>query len=196
VGLSARIKGAAIREVLVWYYGEHGADGVTAVLSVLPDEVRAQLDASDPTLGLKANLWYDARFVHAMLDAFVAPYPPAERGRMIHAATRAAVASSARGVYGVLIRGLVSPALYARHVQKLWRMLHDGGHREIVITAPGVARSRTWDWPGHHPILCEVTGQTIAALFEVMGEQNVVARKLRCISDGASECGYAVTWDA
>src|SRR5678816_522091 len=149
-----RIKGSAIREVARWYLRAHGRPGIDAVLEALPSELRTELDVADEALGVRANRWYDVRIVHAMLDGLVAPYPPAERARMLHEATRAAVAASTRGVYGFLLGQLVTPELYARNIQRLWRMLHDTGERAITIDAPGKLTSRTWNWPGHHALLC------------------------------------------
>src|SRR5262245_52602837 len=128
----------------------------------MPEDLRPELDPEHEALGLRANRWYDVRLVHAMLDGLVGPYPPAERARMLHAATRAAVTASSRGVYGFLLGQLVTPELYARSIQRLWRVLHDCGRREITIDAPGRARSRTWDWAGHHALLCELNQQTMA----------------------------------
>src|SRR5262249_53719572 len=125
----------------------------------------------------------------------VGPYPPAERARMMHEATRAAVDASMRGVYAFLLGKVVTPELYARNIQRLWRVLHDTGKREIRIVAKGQATSRTWDWPGHHPLLCELNQQTMAAIFEKMGESDVRILRVACVGyDGGTECLYQVTW--
>ena len=190
-----RIKGSAIREVAKWYLRRHGRPGIDAVLDALPPEVRADLVVDDEARGLRANRWYDVRLVHAMLDGLVGPYPPAERARMMHEATRASIDKSMRGIYGFLLGKIVTPELYARNIQRLWRVLHDTGEREITITAPGQATSRTWDWLGHHPLLCELNQQTMSAIFEKMGETDVRVTRVTCVGDDRSgECVYTVTW--
>ena len=89
---------------------------------------------------------------------------------------------------------IVTPGFYARNIQRLWNMLHEGGRREILIEREGVARSRTWDWPGHHPLMCDVAIETMCAVFELTGRQDVVAARRSCVSDGAEECVVDVHW--
>lgn len=160
----------------------------------MPPDVAAQLDAGDDALGLIASAWYDVTVVHVMLDAIVAPYPAGDRHVLIKTAAREAVKSSMNGVYKFVVAQIVTPSFYARNIQRLWRMLHDTGSREIQIVREGHAISRTWDWPGHHPLLCEVTIETMCAIFELTGGKEVVARRTQCVSHGASECVADVRW--
>lgn len=190
----AKIKGAAIREVVRWYSRTNGHDALTRAVALMPPEVVAQLDPNDDALGLIASAWYDAAVAHAMLDAIVAPYPAGDRHVLIQTAAREAVKTSMNGVYKFVVGQIVTPGFYARNIQRLWRMLHDGGSREITIERAGHATSRTWDWPGHHPLLCEVTIETMCAIFELTGCKDVVARRTQCVSHGAHECVAEVRW--
>ena len=190
----AKIKGAAIREVVRWYTRAHGRAALAEAVGNMPPEILRQLDANDDALGVIASTWYDVAVVHAMLDAIVAPHPPAERHALIRTAAREAVRTSMNGVYRFVVAQIVTPSFYARNIQRLWRMLHDGGKREIEIVTEGHAVSRTWDWPGHHPLLCETTIETMCAIFELTGCNDVVARRTQCVSHGASECVAEVRW--
>ncbi len=193
-GTPAKVKGAAIREVVRWYARAHGSDALAAAVAQMPPEIAAQLDPRDEALGLIASSWYDAALVHALLDAIVAPHPAGERHALIRTAAREAVRTSMNGVYRFVVGQIVTPGFYARNIQRLWRMLHDGGSREIVIPRPGQAISRTWDWPGHHVLLCEVTIETMCAIFELTGAKDVSARRTHCVSHGAHECVAEVRW--
>lgn len=190
----AKIKGAAIREVVRWYARAHGHRALAQAVASMPAELRSQLDPSDDALGLIASSWYDAAVVHAMLDAIVAPYPAGDRHELIRTAAREAVRTSMNGVYKFVVGQIVTPSFYARNIQRLWGMLHDGGRREIKIVRDGMALSRTWDWPGHHPLLCEVTIETMCAIFELTGAKDVSARRTQCVSHGAPECVAEVRW--
>lgn len=190
------MKGGAIREIVRWYVRTRGAEDIARAVGALPPDLAARLDIGADALGILPSVWYDAQLVHALLDEIVAPCPPQDRRRLIAEAAREGVAQSARGVYGFVLRQIVTPAFYARHIQRLWRMLHDGGHREIVFVGTRAARSRTWDWPGHHPLLCEVTIATMAAVFELTGKKDVVATRVSCVSNGAKECVADVRWRA
>ncbi len=190
----AKIKGAAIREMVRWYARTYGIDTLTRAAKTLPPEVAGQLDLQDDALGIIASTWYDARVVHAMLDSIVEPYPAGDRHALIRTAAREGVRTSMGGVYKFVIGQIVTPGFYARNIQRLWRMLHDGGSREIVVVKEGLAVSRTWDWPGHHPLLCETAIETMCAIFELTGKKDVVARRTQCVSHGATECVAEVRW--
>jgi len=190
----ARIKGAAIREVVRWYARTNGRERLAQAVTQMPPALAVQLDPNDDALGIIASSWYDAALVHAMLDAIVAPYPAGDRSALLKTAAREAVATSMRGVYKFVIGQIVTPGFYARNIQRLWGLLHDGGSREIRIVRDGLAISRTWNWPGHHPLLCEVTIETMCAIFELTGKRDVVARRTRCVAEGAHECVAEVRW--
>jgi hypothetical protein len=192
--VAAKVKGAAIRELVRWYARAHGRAQLEAATRRMPAPLAAQLDPHDDALGIIASTWYDAELVHAMLDAIIAPYPAGDRSALIKTAAREAVQASMNGVYKFVIGQIVTPGFYARNIQRLWAMLHDGGCREIRIVRDGLAISRTWDWPGHHPLLCEVTIETMCAIFELTGKRDVVARRTQCVSQGASECVAEVRW--
>jgi hypothetical protein len=190
----AHVKGSAIREIIRWYVRSHGVEGIQRAVRAMPPELAMELDLADEGLGILSSRWYDVRIVHALLDALVAPYPLAERRALLATGAREAVRTSASGVYRFVVAQIVTPGFYARNIQRLWNMLHDGGRREIVIEREGLARSRTWDWPGHHPLMCDVTIETMCAVFELTGREQVVASRLSCVSDGARECLVDVRW--
>ena len=190
----ARIKGGALRPVLAWYERTYGRSAIQRALARVPPAIRADVELRDGMPVILGNTWYDARIVHAILDETVGTHPPADRPRIAREAAHAGIRETARGVYRFVLEQVVSPELYARHIQGLWRLLHDGGRREIHITSPGVAVSEIHDWPGHHPTLCMVTNETMAALFEAMGMRDVKITRECCVSDGAPLCRTHVTW--
>jgi len=83
----------------------------------------------------------------------------------------------------------------------MWKQLHSTGEREVTIfEEPGPngerrAESIVRDWPGHHPVLCTVTIETMCAIFETMGCREVEWRRTKCISkDGGRACVTERTW--
>lgn len=190
----AQVKGAALRPVLGWYERSFGGGPIRRAVERLPPGIRADVEIRDGMPIVLSNTWYDIRIVHALLDETVGALPVNQRARVAREASRAAIEETARGVYKFVLEQVVSPELYARHIQGLWRLLHDGGLREIRIVTPGVAVSEIRDWPGHHPVLCMLTNETMAALFEVMGMQDVTIARESCVSDGAPLCRTHVTW--
>ena len=73
-------------------------------------------------------------------------------------------------------------------------MLHDTGEREIVMTSPTSCISYTRAWPGHHPVLCLATLETMRGLFEIMGCEDVHGVRVACVSAGARECVSQLHW--
>ena len=99
-----------------------------------------------------------------------------------------------RGVYQFVVQQIVSPAFYARHISRLFRLLHDTGERRIEMGPPGAALSIIYDWPGHHPLLCILANETMAAVFETLGCRDVSTEQLQCVSQGAKDCRCQVRW--
>lgn len=180
--------------MLGWYERTHGRAAIQRAMARLPLEVQADVEIRDGVPVILTNTWYDARIVHAILDETVRDLAPEERARVAREAAHAGIRESARGVYRFVLEQVVSPELYARHIQGLWRLLHDGGTREIQMVSRGVAISEIRDWPGHHPMLCMVTNETMAALFEAMGMRDVTIERELCVSEGAKLCRTHVRW--
>ena len=177
-----------------YYARTFGKDAVVAAMDHIPAELRADIGFVDGLPHLLPNVWYDIRMAHAMVDEMLGHAPAGSQATLARDAARVAVAESARGIYRFVLMQVASPELYARHVQRLWRLLHDCGTREIRIVSPGEADSEIRDWPGHHPLLCVFTNETMAALFEVMGARNVVVRRELCVSENAPICRTHISW--
>lgn len=154
-----------------------------------------QIDLDAPVLGLLPNVWYDAAMVHAMLDAIMEGRSEEELAEIAHQAARESLARASTGLYRFVMRQIVTPRFYARHVQRLWGLIHDTGQREIILLDEdeGV-RSRTWDWPGHHPLFCTIAVETMTGIFEITGKRDVTVRARWCISRGDDECRALVHW--
>ncbi len=191
---NARIKGTALMPVLSWYADSFGKGAFASALSRMSPEVRSEFSLEDGVPHLLPSAWYDVRLAHALLDETLGAAPSTERHRIAREAARAGVTASARGIYRFMLAQLGSPELYARHIQRVWSLLHSGGTREVRIVAPGEADSDIRDWPGHHPLLCALTNETMAAVFEVMGAKQVMLRREQCISEGAPLCRTHVSW--
>jgi hypothetical protein len=172
---------------------ERGGDP-RRLAAAVPRDLADALDPSKDGLGIVASGWYDARIVHALLEAFVGAFPDQELSAITRAASLAGLRSNAGGIYKVVLERLASPGIYARSIQRLWRLLHDTGERTIEIERPGRAVSRIRDWAGHHPMLCVMTNGTMAAMFETMRCRDVRIQRVACVSEGDPECVAIVTW--
>jgi hypothetical protein len=188
-----QIKGAAIRALLDWHRREYGADAYEAVLAQLSEQERAMLSADGEVL---ASVWYDARLSHRLLELVLGVLPPSQQPLVARDAAREALRHLRRGVYQFVVQQIVSPAFYARHIQRLFRLLHDTGERRIEMGPPGMALSITCEWPGHHPLLCTLANETMAAVFETLGCRDVSIEPLQCVSRGAPDCRCQVRWKA
>ncbi len=190
------IKGAVLREFLLWYERRaQGTTNVAAIFATFAPELAALVKPSLPALGILASTWYPAALSHAFLDAMLAIEGCGDEGRsMARQANRDIVPRMIRGVYKMLYRTVASPELYARHVGRHWHKLHSTGDRSFVIRAPGEGHSVVANWPGHHPTLCWITIHTMVSLFEMMGYEHVAAERTRCVSHGGAECATVLRW--
>jgi hypothetical protein len=189
------IKGAVMRDFVVWYGDRHGAEALKRMGERLPPDVREIIDTGSPTFRLLGSLWYPARIVHAFLEVLAQGRTAAEMNKLLHDANRSFIKTGARqSVYRFLLERLVTPEMYAVLVPRFWKQLHSTGDRRVKITRPGFAESTVSNWPGHHPLLCTMVIETMCTVFETMGCKNVSWERVSCVSDGARECKTHVSW--
>lgn len=181
------------REALFWYDERHEQDARDRLRAAFaPDPA---FDLSDPALGVLATEWYDASAVHRVLDLMADGKSAAERDALAREIADATVERVSHGVYRFLVRKLISPHFYARHIQTLWSQVHSTGRREMVVEdAAKRAISRTADWAGHHPMLCRVAMETVGAFFRVMGLEDVRVTPVSCVDRGDETCVAELTW--
>jgi hypothetical protein len=182
-----QIKGAAVRELLLWHDGKYGHEETATLVEGLPPPLLGMLDVARPGLGILGASWYPTALTHPMLDRIAARH--GHEGReLAREANRDVVPRMIHGIYRMAFRAVASPELYARHVPRLWRRLHTTGDRSMELRDGGEALSIVADWPGHHPVLCWVTIYTMAYVFEAMGYKHWTVDRLACVSHGAPRC--------
>jgi hypothetical protein len=182
-----RVKGAAIREFLLWHDAQYGHAQTLRLVEGVPPDLARLLTPAEPGLGVLGATWYPSSLVHPMLDRLAASTRDGGRQFALEA-NRVVVPRMIRGVYRVLFDAVATPERYAAHVQRLWRNLHTTGERSMVIRTPGEALSAVERWPAHHPLLCWITIYTMAFLFEAMGYTHWSVDRVACVSSGGARC--------
>jgi len=181
------MKGAAMREMLLWHDGRYGHEATVRLAEKVPPHLARMIDPTQPALGILASTWYPVSLSHPMLDRVIEDR--GDEGReLAREANRDVVPRMIRGVYKILFDVAASPELYARHVGRLWRRLHSTGDRSMVIRGPGEALSTVESWRGHHPFVCWSTVYTMAYVFEAMGYRRWSVERLACVGHGAARC--------
>lgn len=188
------IKGTAIREYLLWYGNEYGQDALEGVWARLPADMRSQLDGSHPALGILPATWYPIPLAHAILDSISEGRSQQELDLAARHAAQCVVQRVHRGVYRFVFRNIATPERYAKHIQRLWNMLHTTGSRRIVLTSVTTAESYVENWPDHHPTLCLATVHTMAEIFRAMGLRDVSVEVRECVSKGDRRCHTHLEW--
>ena len=184
---AAAIKGAAVREFLLWYERKNGEDSLAPLVADLPPELARLLDPRGRAGGILASSWYPCTLIHRMLDRICEGRTDEGRA-MARDANAEVVPRMIRGVYGVLFRAIASPRLYAANIDRMWRRLHTTGKRTLVLRGGSEGLSVVEGWTGHHPTLCWVTIYTMVYLFHAMGYERVSVERLECVSHGAARC--------
>jgi hypothetical protein len=164
------------------------------MLARMRPEDRALLEPGAPGLGILGSTWYPSPLVHAVLDVIAENMGRDAQHRFVRDACAAVIPRMVAGPYRALFQLLASPSLYARLIQHAWRQLHTTGERTMVLPRPGEAESEISSWPGHHPMLCDVTVETMAALFRIMLKTDVTVTRVACVSDGAPRCRAVLRW--
>jgi hypothetical protein len=182
-----RVKGAAIREFLLWHDAQVGHEQTLRLIEGIPPGLARLLTPAEPGFGILGATWYPSSLVHPMLDRLAAGTRDGGRQFALDA-NRVVVPRMIRGIYRVLFDAVATPDRYAQHVGRLWRRLHTTGDRRMQIVAPGEALSTVERWPGHHPMLCWITIYTMAFIFEAMGYTRWSVDRVACVSSGGARC--------
>ena len=181
------MKGAVIREFLLWYEKRYGRADVDLLVDLVPAHLKPLIDPSRPALGILGASWYPMGLTHPMLS-YVVERAGNEGRTFALEANREIVPRMIRGVYRMLFKTAATPERYAAHVQRLWRNLHTTGERSMVIRTPGEALSAVERWPAHHPLLCWITIYTMAIMFETMGYKHWTVERVACVDHGGARC--------
>jgi hypothetical protein len=188
------IKGGMLREFVQWYEHHHGNAQIREVARRVPEDLRTLIDPDEPFVNILAASWYPARLTHTILDVITEGLDARAVERLAHDANRWIVQRGMGSVYRFALRRLVTPEMYAASVARLWRQIHSTGDREFKVTSRTSADSFVRNWGGHHPVLCTVTIETMCALFESMGKQDVRWTRTSCMARGARECATRLEW--
>ncbi len=190
------IKGAAFGEFIGWYAEHHDLTPIRRAIAAVPMDRRAGLEPDEPRLGVVVSAWYPSTMVHLVLDQIVLVHGETGSQAIAHDGVQVVVSRMFRGLYSVLFGLVATPARYARHIQRAWLQLHDTGTRVVTLEGPNSALSVTRDWRGHHPLMCDITLETMQAVFQKMGCEDVEVSRLQCVRTGASDCRARVRWRA
>jgi hypothetical protein len=189
-------KGAAVREFLAWFEETFGREAIRSALRRLPPGQARLFDQTREHYGVLHAGWYPASAFNALLDNALERVPAVTQASLAEAAAEAAAGRTLRGIYGNLLRLLGTPALYAKHAQKVWDTYHNGGRLVVALDGDGRAISSVSRWSGHHPFLCRVMGEAGALVFSSMNLRDVRSVRLSCVADGARACSFLTTWHA
>lgn len=189
-----RIKGAAIREFLVWIRVRLGDERVRATFARVDDAYRATFDPSADAFGVLASTWYPAPAVHALCDALTDGFTLEQQTALAREGSRVLMDRTMRGLYRFLFEQLVSPARFAAIAPRIWRTYFTSGERSTEILSPTRHDCVLKDWRGHHRFVCLVQVHATTWIYEVTGCRNVATVQSACVADGARECRWTVTW--
>jgi hypothetical protein len=192
---SGRIKGAALRQFLIWYQGKFGEPAVSARLAGLAPDLASQLTPGAEALGILAAHWYDCPLIHGILDALTAGLSEEEKLALTVEGSQAVMDHTLRGIYRSLFEWMANPKRYARHGGKIWSTYYDSGDFAIQSSEEehrAVCTIR--NWYSHHPILCDMNRGASTAIYRAMGLPNADCVREACVARGASECRFVTTW--
>jgi len=192
---SGRIKGAAFRELLIWYGSRFGASVLTArVLSVPPDD-RREFDPYSPSVGVIPSAWYAAHTVHSLLDAVTAGTSQGEREQLAIEGSEAVMKATLSGVYRLIFKVMATPERYASHAPKLWSSYYDCGRFNVALRGRGAAICTIESWSSHHDFICLLNWGAASAIYRAIGCANVRTERTSCVDAGASCCRFVTRWD-
>jgi hypothetical protein len=191
---NAHIKGSLLKPFFLWYTAEGGQERTARLLDHMPPALLPLFDPRSPDIGILDATWYPAQAVHVLCDALLVDRTPLQRTQLAQASARVSMTATLKGVYRWLFDVIMTPQRYADRAQMLFSRFFDTGVIAKTETAPNTHLTVIRGWASHHPHLCELVLHSSVAVYEAMGCRHVVSKRLGCVSDGAAECSYTVTW--
>jgi hypothetical protein len=159
----------------------------------MPEQQRVHFDLADPALGVLASSWYPAPAIHALLDGFLADHA-SDRQALAREGARATIDATLTGVYRWLFETMMTPDRYGRNAQKLFSRYYEPGTMTKAPLGERGHLSIVRDWPGHHRLLCDMLVHTAEYVYAALGCRDVRSPRTACVSDGAPECRFEITW--
>jgi hypothetical protein len=190
----ARIKGAGVVHFMRWYVGRFGTERLRRTAAAIPERHRAHFDLADPVLGVLASTWYPAEAIHALLDGFLADHR-GEGEVLAREGARATIDATLTGVYRWLFETMMTPDRYGRNAQKLFSRYFEPGTMTKEPLGGTGHLSIVRDWPGHHPMLCDMLRHTAVYVYGALGCREVRAPRTACVAEGAPDCRFEITWE-
>jgi hypothetical protein len=190
----SRIKGVAFREFLGHYATTYGKARIATVLAGLAPEQALTFDINREYLGVLPSTWYPAPVVHALIDGLTAGMSPKERDTLAVQAARAVMGSTLRGIYARLMELFVTPQIYARFAQTLWRSYYENGDFTVVIADAQTAECTIRGWQAHHPFICDLNREAATVIYEGMGLARVSTERTHCVARGDPHCRFITRW--
>ena len=189
------VKGAAIREFLVWYQSARGVDELQKLVERVPAPYSDQLDVGNPSLGILASSWYPADVIHAFLDAIVGDPETADVHRMLREGTHAMMEANLGSIYKrFFVRMILSPQRYVRYAQSLWNLHFDNGTLSAAMNGERAIHWRIDGWRSHHRALCQIVTYSEPAVFGAMGCSHITVEETSCVSLGDDFCSHDIRW--
>jgi hypothetical protein len=196
-GQPPRVKGLAFIEVLRWYQKTHGRARLREAIDALPPHLRSFItDPERDTLGLLAGSWYPAALITGFFQHMIRDLPAASLRQLAAGAVQASVGRTLSGVYGKVIRKLITPAMIADHYQRLWRLYHTSGECRVLTHGPTHHELRISDWPAHDSFVCLMNGYATRLILEQIGCKGVAVSWDKCVDRNDGYCAYSQHWIA
>jgi hypothetical protein len=189
----ARMKGAGIVHFLDWYVERFGQPRLQQTAAGLPEPHRTYFDPADRRLGVLASSWYPSTAIHGLLDGFIADHG-SESAMLAREGAKATIDATLKGVYRWLFQTMMTPDRYARNAQKLFSRYYEPGTMTKAPLGEAGHLSVVRDWPGHHPLLCDMLEHTAEYVYTQLGCRDVRSPRTACVSRGAPDCRFEITW--
>jgi hypothetical protein len=190
---TGRMKGAGIVHFLHWYVRRYGQARLRRTAEGMPPEHRVHFDIEDDALGVLSSTWYPAPAIHALLDGFIADHGD-EHQTLAREGAKATIDATLKGVYRWLFETMMTPDRYGRNAQKLFSRYYEPGIMTKEPLGDSGHLSIVRDWPGHHRLLCDMLMHTAEYVYGALGCREVRTPRTACVSDGATDCRFEITW--
>jgi serine/threonine-protein kinase len=191
---SGQFRGSALYQATAWFQEKHGNAAAHAVISRLPSTMRAHVTPNAPALGILGARSYPYPFVGELVRTMRHVVRAPDEDRFVRDLTYAGLEVLVSTMHRVLLRYLVSPAMFIERRQEIWNLFHETGRVNIVSQTPTSMVVEDADWPNTDAIVCKVNLEGRRKMLELMGMQGIDLQRERCRAWGHETCVTRLRW--
>jgi hypothetical protein len=177
-----------------WLSQAGGEEALRELYERLPQGERIGLHPESHNLGIDPRAWYATGAAAAMVLEAERRHAPDDRDAYLRVFAERIMRDGINVFHRSLFKLFVSPRAAVENIATAWERYYNEGRCVAEMKTDQSCHSIITEWRGHHPALCEIAANCGGPVLRLAGAREVAIRRLQCVSDGAPDCRWELSW--